>query len=76
MWFLACRNLSVHWKVNPVYSYGWLVPAFGLHAAFVRWRTRPAPGVPLRAGGVLAGVAALAFLPTWLLAQPSPDWSL
>ena len=76
VWFLACRNLSVHWKVNPVYSYGWLVPAFGLHAAFVRWRTRPAPGVPLRAGGVLAGVAALAFLPTWLLAQPSPDWSL
>ena len=76
IWFLVCRNLSVHWSVNPVYSYGYLVPFFGLYAAYARWWTRPAPGAPLRSGGVVAGLAAFAFFPTWLFVQPSPDWSL
>jgi exosortase len=76
VWLLVCRNLAVHWSVNPVYSYGWLVPAFGLYAALGRWKTRPVPGPAWRLGGVLAGAAAFAFFPTWLFAQPSPDWSL
>lgn len=75
-WLLVGRNLSVHWNVNPVYSYGWLVPAFGMYAAWRRWTSRPPPGPPSRAGKWLAATAALAFFPTWLFTQPSPDWSL
>ncbi len=76
IWYLACRNLAVHWSANPIYSYGWLVPIFGLYAAWCRWETRPAPGSPIVAGGWFAALAALAFLPTWVFAQPNPDWSL
>lgn len=75
-WLLVTRNLSVHWTVNPVYSYGWLVPAFGLFAAWRRWVTRPAPGASVRAAGWIAALAALSFFPTWVFTQPSPDWSL
>jgi exosortase len=76
VWLLVGRILSVHWVVNPVYSYGWLVPVFGLYVAWRRWATRPAPGASLRGAGWVIGLAALAFFPTWLFAQPSPDWSL
>lgn len=30
----------------------------------------------MRAGNWVAAIAALAFFPTWLFTQPSPDWSL
>ncbi len=76
VWLLVGRNLSVHWVVNPVYSYGWLVPVFGLFVAYRRWETRPAPGPRLRGAGLVIGLAAFAFFPSWLFAQPSPDWSL
>ena len=76
MWALAFGNLSVHWSANPIYSYGWLVPAFGLYAIIARWKTRPAPGVSRSAGRFVAWAGALAFLPTWVFAQPNPDWSL
>lgn len=76
VWLLVGRNLSVHWSVNPVYSYGWIVPVFGMFAAYRRWETRPAPGAHVRGAGWAAALAALAFLPSWLFAQPSPDWSL
>ncbi len=76
VWLLVARNLSVHWTVNPVYSYGWLVPVLGLFAAWRRWLTRPAPGAPVCGAGWVAGLAACAFFPTWVFTQPSPDWSL
>ena len=75
MWAIACGNLAVHWSVNPIYSYGWLVPVFGLYAAIARWRTRPAPGAPIPTGRMVVWLAALAFFPTWIFAQPNPDWS-
>lgn len=34
------------------------------------------PEVRLPGAGIVVGLAALAFLPSWLFAQPSPDWSL
>lgn len=76
MWTLACGNLAVHWSANPIYSYGWLVPLFALYTAFARWRTRPAPGASMPVGHIVAWLAALAFFPTWMFAQPNPDWSL
>ena len=76
VWLLLARNLSVHWTVNPVYSYGWLVPVFGLFAAWRRWETRPAPGPSMRGSAWAVALGAFGFLPCWLFTQPSPDWSL
>ena len=76
VWALACGNLSVHWSANPIYSYGWLVPAFGLYAIIARWKSRPPPGKSNPVGRVVAWLAAIAFFPTWTFAQPNPDWSL
>ena len=75
MWAIACGNLAVHWSVNPIYSYGWLVPVFGLYTVIARWRTRPAPGASSPACRQAVWLAALAFFPTWAFAQPNPDWS-
>ena len=76
IWFLACRNLAVHWSANPIYSYGWLVPVGAVFAAQRRWSSRPAPGRARRSGLWLAAGAAFLFFPTWLFAQPNSDWSL
>ena len=76
IWCLAGRHLSVHWAANPIYSYGWLVPPLGLYAAWIRWPSRPASGSPAVLGGWLTVLAAIAFFPTWVFAQPNPDWSL
>ncbi len=75
-WLLALRNLANHWSANQIYSYGWLVPLFGIVAAANRWRTRPPPSAPARLGLWITGAVALVFLPTWVFAQPNPDWSL
>jgi exosortase len=75
-WLLALRNLAAHWSVNQIYSYGWLVPLFGVVAAFNRWQTRPAPGIGVRLGLWVTAAAALLFFPTWVFEQPNPDWSL
>ena len=76
LWFLTCRNLAIHWSANPVYSYGWLVPWLAIYAAYLRWKTRPAPVAAGSAGRWLIGGGALLFLPTWVFLQPNPDWSL
>ena len=75
-WLLALRNLATHWSANQIYCYGWLVPLLGVVTAFNRWRTRPMPGVSARLGLWVTSTAALAFFPTWVFAQPNPDWSL
>ncbi len=74
IWFLLFRVLAAHWSVSPQYRYGWLVPILALYALAGRWKTRPPPSAKSPAGPWLAAIAALAFLPTWLLLQPNPDW--
>lgn len=76
LWILACANLSVHWSANPIYSYGWLVPVFAAYALFLRIRSRPIPGPRTGWAKWMIVLAGLAFAPTWLFAQPNPDWSL
>jgi exosortase len=71
------RNVMPYWEVNPQYSFGWLVPPLAAILFYRRWRGRPCPTAV--SGGLATGllvVAALAFLPTWLLLQPNPDWRL
>ncbi len=76
LWGLLCWSLSTHWSVNPQYSFGWLVPPLALYLGARRWSTRPKPEVPTHWAWPLLGVSAFAFFPTWLMAQPNPDWRL
>ena len=76
-WLLLLKHLSVHWTVNPQYSFGWLVPPLLAYLLWRRWRTRPDAEPARQTAAVCAvGVASLAFFPTWLTAQPNPDWRL
>lgn len=78
LWALLLRLLSVHWSLNPQYSFGWLVPFLGVFLLVQAWRERPPPSAPLHPKAAL-GVSALAggaIFPTWLLEQPNPDWRL
>ena len=77
VWIALCAHLAAHWRSNPQYSFGWLVPLVALYLAVRRWETRPSPGASRRAWlvGALALISFL-LLPTWLVAQPNPDWRL
>jgi exosortase len=70
-------NVAPYWQVNPQYSFGWLVPVLCAFLFYRRWAARPAPAAasPAPARSLLA-LVALAFLPTWLVVQPNPDWRL
>jgi exosortase len=74
LWGLLYRTLATHWSVSREYSYGWVVPLLTGYLVVARWKWRPQPNGPERAGYWMAGVGTLAFLPTWLLLQPNPDW--
>jgi len=77
LWCLLIRHLSVQWTVNPQYSFGWFGPVLCAYLLFIRWTDRPAPE-PAKSRGTewLFWIAAFAFLPTWLVEQPNPDWRL
>jgi exosortase len=75
-WAAACAHLATHWSSNPQYAFGYLVFPLALVLMHRRWITRLESGKVPRWGNAAVLGAALAFLPTWLLAQPSPDWRL
>ena len=77
LWYLLIKHLSVHWTVNPQYSFGWFVPVICAYLFLIRWRTRPP--VEFAHSAVarwLFCTAGFALLPTWLVEQPNPDWRL
>jgi exosortase len=77
LWYLLIKHLSVHWAVNPQYSFGWFVPVISGYLFLIRWRTRPP--VEFADSAVARWVfwtAGFALLPTWLVEQPNPDWRL
>jgi exosortase len=75
LWGLLFRHLSVHWAVNPQYSFGWFGPVICAYLFFIRWTTRPpAEKGSARGAKWIFWVAAFALLPTWLIEQPNPDW--
>lgn len=77
LWCLLIKHLSVHWAVNPQYSFGWFVPLLSAYLFLIRWRTRPGPDIGRSAlAKCLFWVAGFALLPTWLVVQPNPDWRL
>ena len=75
LWCMLIERLAQYWAVEAEYSFGWFVPLLAGYLIWLRWRSRPAPGVPqLAAARWVFGVAALGLLPTWLIAQVNPDW--
>jgi hypothetical protein len=75
LWLVLVADLSQHWATNPQYSFGWFVPLLCAYLFLIRWRTRPP--VELARSIVAKWIfwtAGIALLPTWLIAQPNPDW--
>lgn len=73
---MAVWGLADHWRLNPQYNYGWLVPVLAAYTAYERWKTRPAPGASMRAGMWLACTFSALLLPMWLFILPNPAWPL
>jgi exosortase len=77
LWYMLIAQLSTYWAVEPEYSFGWFVPPFGAYLFLIRWRSRPPAEIQrLRAAIWIFCAAGLALLPTWVMAQPNPDWRL
>ncbi len=78
LWLMVFAQLSLEWRVNALYAYGWAIPALSLYLLRERWLDRPAPQAP--SGNALAlgiGLAALAaFFPLRLVQEANPDWIL
>jgi exosortase len=76
-WSMLIAHLSQHWTVDPQYSFGWSVPIICAYLFLIRWSTRP-PAKPARSAVArwVFWTAGFALLPTWLVAQPNPDWRL
>ena len=77
LWLVLVADLSQHWATNPEYSFGWFVPVLCGYLFLIRWRTRPP--VELAHSIVVKWIfwaAGIVLLPTWLIAQPNPDWGL
>jgi exosortase len=77
LWYLLIKHLSLYWTAEAQYSYGWFGPVICAYLLFIRWITRPLTG-PATSPRVewIFWIACLAFLPTWLVEQPNPDWRL
>ena len=77
LWYILIAQLSQYWAVDPEYSFGWFAPVLCAYLFLMRWRSRPPAEIPVsRAARWIFWVAGLALLPTWVVAQPNPDWRL
>ncbi len=77
LWCLLVAQLSQYWALDPEYSFGWFVPILCAYLFLMRWRNRPPPEVPSSwVARWIFWIAGLALLPTWVVAQPNPDWRL
>ena len=77
LWCLLIKHLSVHWAINPQYSFGWFGPLICAYLFLIRWISRPAAEpANWRGAKWFFWIAGFAFLPTWLVEQPNPDWRL
>ena len=77
LWCLLIKHLSVYWTIDAQYSFGWFGPVICAYLFFIRWITRPPTGpAPSPGAEWVFWIVCLAFLPTWLVEQPNPDWRL
>lgn len=79
-WLVLWNRLRIDWAVNDQYSYGWFVPPLAFAVGALRWKDRPAPEGPGRAGRVWPGLAMVLCLtglfPARLIGEPNGDWRL
>jgi exosortase len=78
LWFMALAQLSLEWRVNALYAYGWAIPVLAAYLFSERWVCRPRPG-NARWRGLGRGVIVVAvglFLPLRVVQEANPDWIL
>lgn len=75
-WLMLLNQQRLEWSVNPVYSYGWIVPVLAGYLFWARWADRPAAGSGLGSRWFVAGVALVlaAYLPLRAIQEANPDW--
>ena len=77
LWYLLIKHLSEYWAADPQYSFGWFGPVICGYLLFIGWITRPQPEPATSQGAKWSfWIAGVAFLPTWMVVQPNPDWRL
>ncbi|TVR55493.1 MAG: exosortase/archaeosortase family protein [Puniceicoccaceae bacterium] len=78
LWFLVFNQLRFEWTVNPLYHYGWAIPALAAYLFYERWRARPVPSAPrgLPWTHLLPIAGLLAYFPIRLIQEANPDWIL
>lgn len=78
LWLAVFNHLRLEWTVNPLYTYGWAIPALAGYLFWERWTSRPAPR-PKGGSGLLfvvAAVCVLVYPPLRLIGEANPDWIL
>lgn len=76
-WLLLFQEVSAEWRLNPQYSYGYVVPFLALALLLRRWPERPVavPACSLSVGFIAA--VLLAALPAIRIClQANPEWRL
>jgi exosortase len=76
LWLAVFNHLRLEWTVNPLYTYGWSIPALAAYLFWERWISRPAPSPGGGSGilAVVAGVCVLGYPPLRLIGEANPDW--
>jgi len=77
-WFSVVRILWNDWRIDPQYSYGFLVPLLIVGLLSRRWDDRPTPMPPSRSASlfcatvvVVSGILLALLIP---LSEGNPDW--
>lgn len=76
LWFVVWSQQSLEWRVNPLYSYGWAIPALAAYLVLERLRDAAAPRTAAHAwlpAAVLPPLA-LALVPLRVIHEANPDW--
>jgi len=82
-WLLLINQLRIEWTVNAQYSYGWAVPFLCLYLLWRRIQNSEfriqnsgseAPARPSFILYLLCALLALAYAPTRLILEATPEW--
>jgi exosortase len=78
IWTPVLIHLSLEWRLNEQYQFGFAVPLLAGYLFMLRWVTRPAAGarwLPVVTGAAL-GISLFPLLPLLLVGGANSDWRL